>query len=257
MDRRPIDPSDPSEPPAQRVRMTPFATQPNKLGRLRMVASQILNSGMALPVDVHAGLHATNRTVAGLALMGDQSAGKSALLTSLVGGVFQFPSDAGTCTKVPVRIHFSPEQCQPSIALYRGYDLAEVFIGDIDAVKAKFTEMTGRYNNDDVRYNNNTHLRLTLHVPGCKEMEVMDLPGWRADGEILVLNHFAQEAKGSDNTLIIQVIDAGSDVSTVRSCGVLLDAPPGRVFPVFTKIDKATRGDTGEIDRMNITINCS
>ncbi|KAH9830095.1 P-loop containing nucleoside triphosphate hydrolase protein [Rhodofomes roseus] len=216
-----------------------------------------------------------------VAVIGNQSAGKSSLVEAISG--ITVPRDAGTCTRCPMECRLSsssdPWRCQVSIRWEfdsngkRRHEVQEVTFGGVitnkaevelmlrraqaavlspDISAAKFVTMsadslseTGALEKKRLPFSRNV-VCIDLAGPDLTDLSFVDLPGiiQNADPEIvqLVENLVMSHIKG--NCLILVTCPMSDDIDNQKALRLARDVDPSglRTIGVLTKPDTLTAG---------------
>ncbi|KAI0072419.1 hypothetical protein K474DRAFT_398426 [Panus rudis PR-1116 ss-1] len=214
-----------------------------------------------------------------IAVIGNQSAGKSSLVEAISG--INVPRDAGTCTRCPMECRLSHSSgswlCQVYLRIEfkengeRVDEVREVPFGNVISNKEdvelalrqaqaailnpkipsrKFLEMSAddlREHNHALRFSRNT-VCIDLQGPELTELAFVDLPGiiQNADAEIvqLVEDMVLQHIRG--NCLILVTLPMSDDIENQKAMRLAQQVDPvgSRTIGVLTKPDTLTAGAT-------------
>ena len=169
--------------------------------------------------------------LAQMVVIGDQSSGKSSLLTELTG--IPFPSKSGITTKRPI-VANTVKTSTASLQFFRiGEDGAQQPLADVN--KDLFSEQTGGI----------TQAPLFIRVEGkaCMDLTLVDLPGIihngsrEEDGKLII--DMIETYIEPEQTLIIIVSEASKDEETQRAVSLARKFDPDghRTLRVFNKFD--------------------
>ncbi len=193
--------------------MTSFS---NKLTILERVRSTCKSTTLTLPQIV---------------VIGDQSSGKSSLLSELSG--IPFPEAAKICTKCPIVVHTSKATAGPNI-----YTIGDTTIKHSELTK----EITLRQEQmvKDIKISTTP---ITIHAKGVgmEDLVLVDLPGiihtnGGKDDVLQLIKKFIKP----EQTLILTITEATRDEETALALQLAEDADPSgeRTLRILTKFDK-------------------
>lgn len=195
-------------------------------------------------------------------LVGSQSSGKSSLVNALIG-LPLLPTSEEMCTKVPLYLHISPSDqgegggCSATLSVGESVLLdwrfdwhcwrGEEGVARVQAaIQAASDDLVSR--EDGASDAAERRLHLSLRLPRCPEMSLVDLPGLTACDRTDVhgraasserLRRIAVEMASPQETVVVAVMAARVDVEVDLAWQVLkeVDAEGSRTAIVLTKPD--------------------
>jgi hypothetical protein len=199
-----------------------------------------------------------------IAVVGDQSAGKSSALEAITG--IPFPRDAGPCTRFAteirlrraeksfVKVEIIPDierSAQTQARLKRFKDRVDPntpFEELFKLAKAEITENSRKFATRD-------KLIIERHGPNLPLLTLVDLPGLvrnanddQTDGDIAAIEALTDRYMKAPHTVILAVIGANNDFAHagIMEKVRMFDSSGSRTIGVVTKPDEATRQGTEE-----------
>ena len=182
-------------------------------------------------------------------MIGDQSAGKSSLLTSITG--VSFPEAAGICTKCPTIVRIQ-KNASKGITIKWGDTVEQ--LEDLNTLREKISmAQQAILNANPGCLVVNKPIEIVVSGPDRVPLTLIDLPGiiHNAEGggdrevEQMIRTWIKQE-----NTLILLVRTANTDDETVKAIKIAKEYDPSgeRTVQVFTKCDAIeSRAKTEEV----------
>ena len=173
----------------------------------------------------------TQLTLPQIVVIGDQSSGKSSLLSELSG--IPFPEAAKICTKCPIVVHTSKATVGPNI-----YTIGETTF--------KHSELTKEITLRQQKMVKDTKISttpITIHAKGVgmEDLVLVDLPGiiHTNGGKDDVLQLIKQFIK-PEQSLILTITEATRDEETALALQLAEDADPSgeRTLRILSKFDK-------------------
>jgi len=205
-----------------------------------------------------------------IAVVGEQSTGKSSVLESIVGEDF-LPKSDELATRMPIRLHLKRERDVPddftTYAVVKGSSRGELRC-EMDVLARTIREVT-----DEIAGTNfqivNTPIDVDIHGANVPELTLIDLPGIarnpRPDSD--QTDDIEEITKGTissfirePETIILAVVPANVDPASSDALKMAKGVDPegNRTIGVCTKIDIMDRGTnarkllTGEYHRLKL-----
>jgi interferon-induced GTP-binding protein Mx1 len=192
-------------------------------------------------------------TIPQIAVMGDQSSGKSSVLEAISG--IQFPRGAGLVTRCATQITMShgPEW---SAELHAVGEVRSVKVGEEHELGRHIDELTAKLRGDEEFASVDKLIEIKLEAPDAPDLTIIDLPGIVRtstagqtdavkDQVDKLLLHYLKQSR----TIILAVIPCNVDIATVdileRASKV--DPKGERTIGVLTKPDLVDRGAESEV----------
>jgi interferon-induced GTP-binding protein Mx1 len=210
----------------------------------------------------HVGVH-QEISLPQIAVMGDQSSGKSSVLQSLSG--IPFPKGTGLVTRCPTQLILSKSSKNASW-------IAEVSINFKDSTKKqptgtgtiksieKLTEvievLTNNLTNGEINGFSTDIIVIKISSPDSPDLTIIDLPGIirtvtkdQDKAVIQQVNNLIDSYMGQVNTIILAVIPANQDIATIDILerAHKVDPTGERTLGVLTKPDLIGEGNEEEI----------
>lgn len=186
-----------------------------------------------------------------IAVLGQQSSGKSSVLESIVGIDF-LPRGAGVCTRRPLELRLVHESVESVKPWAEFGEVPNKKFTNFDEVRKTIETLT-----DKVAGGNkgivDDPITLTIHSPTCPDLTVIDLPGvtriplrgsdQKEDIE-KVTKSMAKRYVCDPRTIILCVIPANADMTTSDGLHMAREVDPKgtRTIGVITKIDIMDKG---------------
>lgn len=173
----------------------------------------------------------TQLTLPQIVVIGDQSSGKSSLLSELSG--IPFPEAAKICTKCPIVVHTSKATVGPNIYT----------IGETTFKHSELTNEITRIQTDMVKDTKISTTPILIHAKGVdmEDLVLVDLPGiihtnGGKDDVLQLIKLFIQP----EQSLILTITEATRDEETAQALQLAEDADPSgeRTLRILSKFDK-------------------
>ena len=172
-----------------------------------------------------------------IAVVGQQSSGKSSLLGALVDGMHEiFPTSTGLCTKVPIEVRLSKSEPSDATVTTKaikkdGGEVAQQDTWDTDG-RERACSFVGEWN----RRAETAEIVIDVKHPQVSELVLVDLPGLQAAG---TYDDVVKAKISNDYTVVLQVAKAEADYENDRCDKFLRDhfKFPNRILRVWTKCD--------------------
>ena len=196
----------------------------------------------------------TNFSLPQIVVVGNQTAGKSSVIESLVGKTF-LPRGTGMKTQTPifVRMHQSPAGSEEKVVFRPdSNNQTEMALTDLNQVRAEIEKRTERMTRNSKNINKEA-IQLDFYSPDYVDLQFVDLPGFikiplpgqdpDIEQQILDLNIPYMR---DPNTIILAIQDATQDLATSEALKHALsediDPDGDRTIGVLTKLDTLTSG---------------
>ena len=196
-----------------------------------------------------------------IAVMGDQSSGKSSVLEALSG--IAFPRGTGCVTRCPTQLNMrngsvwkatiSCPALPEYVQTFSEQERCNISVAILD-ITDKLTE--GNKDKFPDWKNEKNYILIELVTPTAPELTIIDLPGivrTATDGQSedviatidSMLNHFLENPR----TCILAVIPANVDLATseILQRAAKVDPEGSRTIGVLTKPDLVDKGGEGEV----------
>lgn len=186
-----------------------------------------------------------------IAVLGQQSSGKSSVLENIVGIDF-LPRGAGVCTRRPLELRLVHES-EPSVKPWAKFgELGDKKFTDFDKVRNTIEELTDKVAGKNKNIVDEP-ITLTVHSHTCPDLTLVDLPGITRiplrgsdQGQDIekVTKQMAMRYVGDPRTIILCVIPANADMTTSDGLQMARQCDPKgvRTIGVITKIDIMDKG---------------
>ena len=171
-------------------------------------------------------------------VVGDQSSGKSSLLSALIG--FKLPTGVGTCSKCPIEVRFRRGSEEKAKLRIEGSKLFEKSYDLFD--EAEIFKINETLADSKTLFNKDAIIIIETEAPTHPNLTYVDLPGFRLDHQVPEM--IAERYIHRPNCLIIHVLSLGdSDLSNKLSRKIIARADPEhrRTLTVYTKLDISSR----------------
>ena len=188
-----------------------------------------------------------------IAVMGDQSSGKSSVLEAISG--IQFPRGAGLVTRCATQITMSqgPEW---SAELHADDEVRIVKAGEETELTRHIKELTVKMCGEETFCGKDKRIEVKLQAPDAPDLTIIDLPGivrTTTTGQSHMvkeqvdelLKHYLEQSR----TIILAVIPCNVDIATVDILERATKVDPGgeRTIGVLTKPDLVDKGGESEV----------
>jgi dynamin 1-like protein len=186
-----------------------------------------------------------------IAVLGQQSSGKSSVLENIVGIDF-LPRGAGVCTRRPLELRLVHES-EPSTKAWAKFgEVPDRKFTDFEEVRSMIEKLTDKVAGKNKNIVDDP-ITLTVHSHTCPDLTLVDLPGitriplrgsdQKQDIE-KVTKDMAMRYVGDPRTIVLCVIPANADMTTSDGLQMARQVDPKgvRTIGVITKIDIMDRG---------------
>lgn len=199
-----------------------------------------------------------------IAVMGDQSSGKSSVLEALSG--IPFPRGSGLVTKcaTELRMQKTPgAEWQASISLSKSWPKAQPrdsgkvnSPADLGEKILRLTDALLSARGDEATFEHEHSIVIELSAPDVPDLTVIDLPGivrthiqGQSSEVIAQVNHLLDDYLRQERTIILCVIPSNVDIATVDILDRAEKADPegARTIGVLTKPDTIGEGSEREV----------
>jgi len=186
-----------------------------------------------------------------IAVLGQQSSGKSSVLESIVGIDF-LPRGSGVCTRRPLELRLVHEST-PSTTPYAVFgEVPGKKFTDFDEVRKTIEKLTDKVAGANKGIVDNP-ITLTIHAHTCPDLTVIDLPGVtriplqgsdQSEDIEKITKGMALRYVKDPRTIILCVIPANADMTTSDGLQMAKQVDPKgvRTIGVITKIDIMDKG---------------
>jgi interferon-induced GTP-binding protein Mx1 len=198
-----------------------------------------------------------------IAVMGDQSSGKSSVLEALSG--VQFPRGSGLVTRCPVLLVMkrspkgSPWKAKAKIAWHRQGVPQPAAAGEVNSpemlAKVMSILMDAACESSQSGFSSDS-VQVELESPDCPDLTLIDLPGivrtavsGQSTGVIAEVNGLIDSHLGQERTIILAIVPSNQDVATVDILerAKRVDPKGERTIGVLTKPDLIGPGNEEEV----------
>ena len=196
-----------------------------------------------------------------IAVMGDQSSGKSSVLEALSG--IAFPRGSGLVTRCPTQVNmrsgnvWKAKISCPALAEYVR-TLSEQERGQIPDIIEDITNKLTQGNKDKFPdwKNEKNYILIELVTPTAPELTIIDLPGivrtvtdGQSEDMIATVDNMLEHFLKKPRTCILAVIPANIDIATseILQRAKKVDPSGSRTIGVLTKPDLVDKGGEGEV----------
>lgn len=187
-----------------------------------------------------------------VAVMGDQSSGKSSVLEAISG--IAFPRGSGLVTRCATQISMGAGE-KWSAEIRAGSGGESVSIENPEDVTAKIETMTaGLCGGED--FCSDDIIEIKLRAPALPDLTIIDLPGIvrtatkdQSEDVIGQVDRLLHKYLSQERTVILAVIPASSDIATVDILerAAKVDPDSSRTMGVLTKPDLVDAGGEAEV----------
>ncbi len=186
-------------------------------------------------------------------VIGDQSSGKSSVLSEISG--LTFPTKSGICTKCPIIVHtkLNNDLDEQTFEISCN-DKSEVI--NFNELNQKITE----YQQDNIGDSNVTKnpIKITAEGKNLEDLVLIDLPGIIHNGEGKEdVNDMINEYIKPEESLVLVITEADKDNETAQALEMVKkhDIDESRTIRVLTKFDKFDSDESKQraIDMINST----
>lgn len=200
---------------------------------------------------------AVKEAISILVVFGDQSAGKSAALSTITG--LPFVSGSGRIvTRFPIFIHQEHNRTSCELKFFSNGDLAEakkdLSLKELVAELTRYAEKQAASDDEAAGTLNVLCQRAELYIPALNgiELTVVDLPGVRAETPQFWIDQY-RKLLDRPQTTVLHIVNPLTDIDNINSRRYLVGVPEERVFTIFTNVDAAISCDESMLARMNHT----
>eukprot|EP00026_Physarum_polycephalum_P003925 Phypoly_transcript_03942.p1 GENE.Phypoly_transcript_03942~~Phypoly_transcript_03942.p1 ORF type:complete len:648 (+),score=93.92 Phypoly_transcript_03942:279-2222(+) len=204
------------------------------------------------------GLESLDIKLPSIASVGDQSAGKSSVIESIVGEDF-LPKASELATRVSIRLRLVREhasQCSETYAVIKGCSHYSQITCKLNELTEHIRECTNHIAGDNSNIVNEP-ISIEIHAQNCPELTLIDLPGIARiakEGSDQpenieavtkgLISHYIDESQ----TIILSVVAANTDPSGSAALQMAKQVDPEgkRTIGVFTKTDIMDRGSNAK-----------
>ncbi|CAM9205003.1 unnamed protein product [Choristocarpus tenellus] len=199
-----------------------------------------------------------------IAVMGDQSCGKSSVLEALSG--IQFPRGSGLVTRCPVQLIMKRSKPgekwkgKASVIWHRQTGGSQPHgAGEVSSpnlLVGVIEKLMNAVCNGQANGFSTDSINLEISSPDCPDLTLIDLPGivrtavkGQSQGVILEVNGLIESYLASERTIILAIVPANQDVATVDILERAKQVDPSgdRTIGVLTKPDLINPGGEGEV----------
>lgn len=196
-----------------------------------------------------------------IAVMGDQSCGKSSVLEALSG--VQFPRGSGLVTRCPVQLIMKrskpgePWHGKANVDWKRGPQPAAAGeVSSAETLVGVIEELMNVVCNDQKNGFSSDFIAIEISSPDCPDLTLIDLPGivrtavtGQSQGVITEVNGLIESYLSSERTIILAIVPANQDVATVDILERAKKVDPSgqRTIGVLTKPDLINPGGEAEV----------
>ncbi|CAM9381804.1 unnamed protein product, partial [Phaeothamnion confervicola] len=196
-----------------------------------------------------------------IAVMGDQSCGKSSVLEALSG--VQFPRGSGLVTRCPVQLTMkrggpgAAWSGRASVMWRRGAQPAVAgAVQSPDQLRAVIEELMNLVCTDTANGFSTDSIVVEITAPDCPDLTLIDLPGivrtavsGQSRGVITEVNGLIESYLNQERTIILAIVPANQDVATVDILerAKAVDPAGMRTIGVLTKPDLIGPGNEEEV----------
>ncbi|CAB1121527.1 unnamed protein product [Ectocarpus sp. CCAP 1310/34] len=196
-----------------------------------------------------------------IAVMGDQSCGKSSVLEALSG--VQFPRGSGLVTRCPVQLIMKRTKPgdgwhgKTSVEWKRGpQPPAAGHVASPEALVGVIEELMNAVCEGQKNGFSSDFIAIEIKSPDCPDLTLIDLPGivrtavsGQSQGVITEVNGLIENYLRSERTIILAIVPANQDVATVDILERAKKVDPSgkRTIGVLTKPDLINPGGEAEV----------
>ena len=194
-----------------------------------------------------------------IAVMGDQSSGKSSVLEAISG--IQFPRGTGLVTRCPTQITMRRGTVR-CMEVHADGEVRSVKIGEEREIERHITELTDKLRGDKEFCSVDKHIEIKLTDSDTPDLTIIDLPGivrTETAGQTKVVkdevDKILQKYLEQPGTIILAVIPCNVDIATVDILERASKVDPNgkRTVGVLTKPDLVDDG--GEVEIVEVLLN--
>lgn len=195
-----------------------------------------------------------------IAVMGDQSSGKSSVLEALSG--ISFPRGAGLVTRCPTQVNMTlgttwsaTVSCPALPTISR-----QLAAGEEDQIPAFIEEVTNKLAGGDDRFpewkDQKNYILVEVVSPNTSDLTIIDLPGivrttteGQSDDVIGIVDNMLKHFLDKPRTCILAVLPANVDLATseILQRASKVDPDGSRTIGVLTKPDLVDKGGEAEV----------
>eukprot|EP01024_Parvocaulis_polyphysoides_P006511 TRINITY_DN11766_c0_g1_i1.p1 TRINITY_DN11766_c0_g1~~TRINITY_DN11766_c0_g1_i1.p1 ORF type:complete len:806 (+),score=150.48 TRINITY_DN11766_c0_g1_i1:124-2541(+) len=179
-----------------------------------------------------------------IAVIGDQSTGKSSLIESMVGR--ELPKGSKLTTRCATRLQLRKSEEESFRIEYGGQAKREIADGDsiADEIRQATNQLIQSKQSEEDNLIVDEEIVLTVEGPQLYNITLLDLPGFRVDDMGVVVKQLVNRIIRQPNTLIVVCMTADSDPEREQALNIAKAANPdcSRILIVLTKSDQSDYG---------------
>jgi interferon-induced GTP-binding protein Mx1 len=190
-----------------------------------------------------------------IAVMGDQSSGKSSVLEAISG--IPFPRGSGLVTRCPTMVIMSRSPVWSALVLARGQTYPVDDEKDKEKISEHIKALTRILAGDGNDFaSNDEFIEVKLAGPNMPDLTIIDLPGivrTEMDGQSAGVIEKVKDMLGyylkQPRTIVLAVIPSNADVATseILQMAKVVDPGGARTVGVLTKPDLVDKGAEDEV----------